>query len=39
MAVIEQASTVGVVPGSIYSVFAAKKEAGSIPAPCGTRLE
>jgi hypothetical protein len=27
------------VPGQYYAVFAQEKEGGTIPAPCGTRLE
>lgn len=33
------AESAGVAPGDVYSVFAQEKEGGSIPAPCGTRLE
>jgi hypothetical protein len=29
----------GVAPGETYSMFGREKEGGSIPAPCGTRLE
>jgi hypothetical protein len=37
--VVEQATATGTTPGSIYVVFATEKEGGSIPAPCGTRIE
>ena len=29
----------GPVPGEHYRVFAQEKEGGSIPSPCGTRIE
>ena len=29
----------GIPPGEIYSMFGQEKEGGSIPSPCGTRLE
>lgn len=38
-AVNAAAGAEGVPPGSVYSTFAAEKEGGAIPAPCGTRLE
>jgi len=38
-AVISQAAGSDGVAGDIYQVFAQEKEGGSIPAPCGTRLE
>ena len=37
--VIEQAATTGGTPGTTYAVFAQEKEGGTIPAPCGTRIE
>jgi hypothetical protein len=37
--VVDQADAAGVTPGATYRVFAGEKEGGSIPAPCGTRLE
>lgn len=37
--VIDQAKGSGSTPGAIYRVFAQEKEGGSIPAPCGTRIE
>jgi hypothetical protein len=33
------AQDAGAAPGATYSLFAQEKEGGSIPAPCGTRLE
>jgi len=38
-AVIDAAEAAGATAGSTYSTFAQEKEGGSIPAPCGTRLE
>jgi hypothetical protein len=35
----EIAMTEGVPPGETYSTFGQEKEGGSIPSPCGTRLE
>jgi hypothetical protein len=35
----EVAFEAGVPPGETYSLFGQEKEGGSIPAPCGTRLE
>ena len=29
----------GIPPGETYSMFGQEKEGGSIPSPCGTRLE
>jgi hypothetical protein len=29
----------GLPPGATYSLFGQEKEGGSIPSPCGTRLE
>jgi len=37
--VVEQAATAGTSPGGTYAMFAQEKEGGSIPAPCGTRIE
>jgi hypothetical protein len=37
--VIDQAETSGGVPGDIIQVFAREKEGGSVPEPCGTRIE
>jgi len=37
--VIDQAEIAGGSPGAVYRVFAQEKEGGSIPAPCGTRIE
>jgi hypothetical protein len=37
--VIDQADITGEVPGETFSEFAGEKEGGSIPSPCGTRLE
>lgn len=37
--VIDQAEGSGGTPGAIYREFAQEKEGGSIPAPCGTRIE
>jgi len=37
--VVDLAAAEGAPPGSIYVVFATEKEGGSIPAPCGTRIE
>ncbi len=38
-AVIDAATAGGTTPGDTYAVFAQEKEGGSIPSPCGTRLE
>ena len=35
----ESAIEEGVAPGETYSTFGQEKEGGSIPSPCGTRLE
>jgi hypothetical protein len=35
----ETAMEEGVAPGETYSTFGREKEGGSIPSPCGTRLE
>ena len=37
--VTDQAEGSGGTPGAIYRLFAQEKEGGSIPAPCGTRIE
>jgi len=37
--VIDQATAAGTPPGATYTVFAQEKEGGSIPEPCGTRIE
>ena len=37
--VIDQAAAAGTAPGATYAVFAQEKEGGSIPEPCGTRIE
>ncbi len=37
--VIDQATATGMAPGGTYKFFAQEKEGGSIPAPCGTRIE
>lgn len=37
--VIDDAQSSAAAPGATYAVFAREKEGGSIPAPCGTRLE
>lgn len=37
--VIDRAEGSGGTPGATYRVFAQEKEGGSIPAPCGTRIE
>jgi hypothetical protein len=37
--VIAQAGATGTTPGATYAFFAQEKEGGSIPAPCGTRIE
>ncbi len=37
--VIDQAIATGEAPGETFSEFGAEKEGGSIPSPCGTRLE
>jgi hypothetical protein len=37
--VIEQAMATGGTPGATYASFAQEKEGGSIPPPCGTRIE
>lgn len=37
--VVGQADVTGMPPGAIYGVFAHEKEGGSIPSPCGTRIE
>ena len=38
-AVIDQAGETGTTAGAIYAYFAQEKEGGSIPEPCGTRIE
>ena len=35
----ETAMQQGIAPGAVYSLFGQEKEGGSIPSPCGTRLE
>jgi hypothetical protein len=35
----ETAMEAGIAPGETYSTFGQEKEGGSIPSPCGTRLE
>lgn len=35
----DTAKAADLAPGTTYSFFAAEKEGGTIPAPCGTRLE
>jgi hypothetical protein len=35
----ETAMDEGIPPGETYSMFGQEKEGGSIPSPCGTRLE
>ena len=35
----EIAMEAGIPPGETYSMFGREKEGGSIPSPCGTRLE
>src|SRR4249920_3094320 len=37
--VIQQASSTDDTAGATYRVFAQEKEGGTIPAPCGTRIE
>ena len=37
--VIDQAAATDTAPGATYQGFAQEKEGGSIPAPCGTRIE
>jgi hypothetical protein len=37
--VIDQAADADQPPGETYQAFAQEKEGGSIPTPCGTRIE